>query len=109
MTAQVRRASVSVAANIAEGWGRRSAAEFIRFLLIANGSLKEVETLLEVANRVGFVCSAAKGAIESRCSDVGRLLQALISSVDKSKQPRVRENVAAYGLEPNPEWDEPVD
>lgn len=44
MTSQIRRASVSIAANIAEGYGRKTRGEYIQFLYIAQGSLKELET-----------------------------------------------------------------
>jgi len=101
MISQVRRASVSVAANIAEGWGRRSSAEFVRFLLIASGSLKELETLIVVANRVGFASSASKDAIESRCGDVGRMLNALIASIERRNEPSVNETVGEYGSAPD--------
>ncbi|MEQ1899760.1 MAG: four helix bundle protein [Devosia sp.] len=54
MTSQIRRASVSVAANIAEGHGRDGTATFIQFLRIAQGSLKEVETHLVICSPVGL-------------------------------------------------------
>lgn len=54
LTAQIKRACVSVPSNIAEGAGRRGKAEFIRFLYIAMGSLSEVDTQLEIAGRLSF-------------------------------------------------------
>jgi four helix bundle protein len=54
LTSQVRRAAVSVPSNIAEGAGRSSPAEFNRFLAIAQGSLAEMETQLEIARRIDF-------------------------------------------------------
>lgn len=54
LTAQIKRACVSVPSNIAEGAGRRGKAEFTRFLYIAMGSLSEVDTQLEIAGRLSF-------------------------------------------------------
>ena len=55
LTSQVRRAAVSIPANIAEGFGRWHVNEFTRFLLIANGSVKEVETHLIIARKLGLL------------------------------------------------------
>ncbi|MDB9506783.1 four helix bundle protein [Microcystis aeruginosa CS-338/01] len=52
MTTQIRRASVSIAANIAEGYGRKTRGEYIQFLYIAQGSLKELETHWLISQRV---------------------------------------------------------
>lgn len=54
LTSQIRRAVASIPANIAEGWGRQETAEFQQFLRIASGSLREVETHLLLAQRVGL-------------------------------------------------------
>ena len=54
MTSQMRRASTSIPANIAEGWGRHYPAEFIQFLRTANGSRTELETHLTVCTDVGL-------------------------------------------------------
>lgn len=54
LTNQIRRSAVSIPANIAEGCGRATRGEFRQFLSIARGSLKELETLLELARDLGF-------------------------------------------------------
>ena len=51
---QIRRAAVSIPSNIAEGAGRRTKKEFIQFLFVARGSLSELDTQLEIANRLGY-------------------------------------------------------
>jgi four helix bundle protein len=81
MTSQIRRAATSVPANIAEGYGRESRAEYIRFLRIAQGSLKEVETHLILSERVGLAQSEAAAQALKQCETVGKMLRALIRSL----------------------------
>jgi four helix bundle protein len=76
MTSQIRRASVSIAANIAEGYGRDSTGSYVQFLKTAQGSVKELETLLEISQRVGLVANTDRH-LES-CDGIGRMLRALI-------------------------------
>ena len=83
LTSQVRRASVSVASNIAEGRGRLSKGEFKQFLGIAQGSNYEVQTQLIVAKRLGFGDPAELGKSERLSIEVAKMLSALLSSLDK--------------------------
>lgn len=78
---QIRRAAASVPANIAEGNGRENRGEYIQFLRIAQGSLKEVETHILLAQRVGFGEGADATAILRECEAVGKMLRALIRSL----------------------------
>jgi four helix bundle protein len=55
LTSQIRRASVSIPSNIAEGSGRNSTKDFLRFLHISSSSLSEVEAQLEIATRLGYI------------------------------------------------------
>ena len=75
--AQMRRASGSVAANIAEGHGRYSRREYVRFLAIANGSLKELETHLAVVRALGWCPADGLDHADALCARVGRMLVAL--------------------------------
>jgi four helix bundle protein len=54
LTSQMRRSAVSIPSNISEGFGRKSPAEFKRFLQISMGSLFELQTLLEISNNLDF-------------------------------------------------------
>jgi four helix bundle protein len=83
LTAQVRRASVSVSANIAEGSGRATSRDFLNFLSYARGSLKEAESMVFVAQRLGFV--RAPECIEAlRLADeTSRMLAGLRLSIAK--------------------------
>lgn len=81
MTSQVRRAAAAVPANIAEGYGRETSREYVRFLRIAQGSLKELETHLILASRVELVLSEEIDRLLRECETVGKLLRALIRSM----------------------------
>jgi len=83
MTSQIRRASVSVAANIAEGHGRETTAAFIQFLRTAQGSLKELETHLMLAMKVNQAPIDRGEAMLARCDGVGRMLRALTRSLQQ--------------------------
>jgi four helix bundle protein len=77
LTKQLRRAVVSVPANIAEGAARTGTGEFLRFLSFACGSLAEVETLLVLANRLEMIRSAELAEIQVSLTDVGKMLSGL--------------------------------
>lgn len=78
LVSQSRRAAVSVPANIAEGEGRGTKPEFARFLRIAHGSLRELETHLMLASRLSFAGEKEAEEALARCSEVGRLISGLI-------------------------------
>ena len=81
LTNQARRAAVSVSANIAEGQGRRGAAEMVHQLSMAGGSLHELETHLLIAQRLGYLSQAALAPLLAQTDEVGRLLSGLIRSM----------------------------
>ncbi|MCD7108826.1 four helix bundle protein [Rhizobium sp. DKSPLA3] len=83
MTSQIRRSSVSVAANIAEGYGRNSRGAFVQFLKIAQGSLKELETHLIICERVGLLDAVASEQMLKRCEENGKMISGLIRAVQR--------------------------
>jgi four helix bundle protein len=83
LTSQIRRAATSVPANIAEGWGRGSAGEYIQFLLIARGSLMEVETHLIIANELGYLTPNQLKSCQSLVERIGEMLNRLVQALRK--------------------------
>ncbi|HLA84794.1 MAG TPA: four helix bundle protein [Thermoguttaceae bacterium] len=81
LTAQIRRAAISIPSNIAEGQGRRSRRDFHHFLAIAYGSLHEVETQTIIGERLGFLNQEIRSEIVEQTSHVGRLLNGLMRSL----------------------------
>jgi len=88
MTSQIRRAAGSVPANIAEGYGRDGTGEYVRFLQIAQGSLKELETHLLLAVRVDLCSEEAAAPLLQTADRLGRMLGGLIRKVRASRRPR---------------------
>ena len=86
LSAQLRRAAVSIPSNIAEGYARDSAASYAHFLRIARGSLREVETQVLLAERLKLIEEAMNNAVLSRCDRVGKLLHGLLRSVERTAQ-----------------------
>lgn len=82
---QMRRAALSIPANIAEGHRRNHLPEFIQFLGIANGSAAEVETYLEISKRLGFIKDGEAKNVESLLLEVLKMLNALIQNLKKRK------------------------
>src|SRR5918911_4217952 len=74
LTSQIRRAAVSVPANIAEGAGRQSSKEFAHFLSNAQGSASELETELLIAQRLGFLDKPTYQRLHSDLDSIGRML-----------------------------------
>lgn len=83
LTAQMRRSAVSIPSNIAEGFGRENRGSFAQFLRIAQGSLKELETQMLLARRVGYLGEADLKAILKRAEEVGKMIRGLIASLKR--------------------------
>ena len=80
MAAQIRRAAVSILANIAEGYGRDQTGSFMQFLRIAQGSARELETHLILAERVGLQQMVTP--LQELCERVSKMLRSLIRSLE---------------------------
>lgn len=83
LTSQIRRATVSVSANIAEGYGRGTTSDFLRFLRIARGSLAEVDTLTEIASELTLI--APDNGVFGQIAEADRVLQGLIASLERKR------------------------
>ena len=81
LISQMRRASVSVASNIAEGYGRSTRGEYLQFLGHARGSNSELQTQLILSERLGFASGDLLETSMKRCEDTSRLLGALMKKL----------------------------
>ena len=81
LTSQLRRASASIPANIAEGFGRGGKAELARFLVIGMGSAYEAEYHALLAKDLGFISADTHARLEDQIVEVKRMLAALLSKV----------------------------
>jgi four helix bundle protein len=97
LTSQLRRAVVSIGANIAEGCGRRSDGELVRFLQIARGSASEVEHHLLLARDLKFLQAATHQNIEKSLQEVQRMLTSLVSSIQETPKARATAASVAKG------------
>jgi four helix bundle protein len=86
LTAQARRAAASIAANIAEGYGRGSRPAYANFVRIAQGSLKELETHLLLAERVGVAPAGSTESLLTEADELGRMMRRLISRLSPKPQ-----------------------
>ena len=85
LSSQMRRSAVSVPCNIAEGAARKSKAEFLQFLNIAQGSLSELDTQLELAYMLGYIDAESQQVTLAEITTIFRMLSGLVRSVKKSK------------------------
>jgi four helix bundle protein len=83
VTSQIRRSCASIPANIAEGYGRESAGAYAQQWKVAQGSLKEFETHLELADRIGLVDESTLSDVLKSSEEVGKMLRSLIRAVER--------------------------
>ncbi|WP_309382828.1 four helix bundle protein [Cerasicoccus frondis] len=82
LTNQIRRSAVSIPSNIAEGYGRRSRIDYIRFLRIASGSLYELQTQIEIASNLSYTEPQHTTEIHSLSTEIERMLASLINKLE---------------------------
>ena len=82
----MRRAATSIPSNIAEGWGRGPGKEFPRHLRIARGSLFELNTQLQLSEKIGYLDRDSIEEILIDISSMGRMLLSLMRSLDEKQQ-----------------------
>ena len=87
LTSQMRRAAVSVASNIVEGCARNSLADYLRFLDMAYGSVRELEYQISLANRLGYLVDATE--LNSLVVETAKVLNGLIRSLRKPTDDRL--------------------
>ena len=88
LTDQIHRAALSVASNIAEGAARQTKKEFAHYLHIAQGSLSELDTQLEIAKRLNFLSDEQWHTLDQQINHIDKLLSGLIKYVKSGKPQR---------------------
>ena len=87
LSSQLRRAAVSIPANIAEGHGRRHLGECLHHLSIANGSLRELETHVQIAGRMEYVDEKKLHELLRDATEVARMLHGLSKALRRRRSP----------------------
>lgn len=82
LTQQMKRSVVSIPANIAEGWGRKSRKSYVHFLRISSGSLYEFETFLIIAMELGFIELKKAEKLNSMLDELARMLSSMILKLE---------------------------
>src|SRR5689334_18191174 len=85
LTNQLRRASVSVPSNLAEGHARFGAGEFSRFISISMGSVAEIETQVLLSTDLGYISDDLSRGILSELETLGKMLRGLAKSINKRR------------------------
>ena len=83
LLSQMKRSAVSVASNIAEGYGRGSQKDYVRFLRIARGSLYELETQIEIVLRLKFKSLEESRLVMNLMNEIEKMLNSMIVKIDK--------------------------
>ena len=83
ITNQVRRAAVSIPSNIAEGAARQTKKEFRNFLHVAQGSLSELDTQIEIASRLGYLDVECRKSLDKKMEPIDKMITGLIRHVSK--------------------------
>lgn len=84
LISQMRRCAVSIPSNIAEGWGRRSTDEYLRFLMISCGSVHELSTQAEICSSLNY--SGEWNRLLDGCQECGRIINGLITAKKRRKE-----------------------
>ncbi len=83
LTSQLRRCAVSVPSNIAEGFGRNSTVDYIRFLRIASGSIYELQTQIEIAENLEYIDSQDFDRINVDVTEIAKMLSGMINKLSR--------------------------
>ncbi|MCK0144173.1 four helix bundle protein [Arenibacter sp. F26102] len=83
LQSQIKRSSISIPSNIAEGWGRNYTKNYIQFLKISRGSLFELETQIIIAKELNFISTNSYNKIQGIITEESKMLNAFIKSIDK--------------------------
>jgi len=94
LVSQIRRAATAVPANIAEGFGRWSPRDFCRFLTIAGGSLRELETHLCVAERLDYIQPVRLKPVLDELEEVLKMIYAMIAKIRSTQTAKERQRVS---------------
>ena len=86
ITSQIRRCGVSIPSNIAEGYGRHSRNEYVRFPQIAMGSLYELQTQLEIAANLGYLKKEEFESLYESTREIERMLSVLIKKLTEASE-----------------------
>ncbi len=81
LTSQMRRAAVSCASNVVEGCARNSESDYLRFLDMAYGSVREIEYQASLAYRLGYLSAGVHASLHDRCIETSKVLSGLIRSL----------------------------